>query len=112
MADTSNPVSTPPGGDDLIAVTEELGASAARMGALIVSMPLFLLPARERDESVAAATRLFTAVGDFHLQVVRTTFRGLRATTRRIAEAVDARQSGYAASASAPIATDTPSARR
>lgn len=84
MADGKNPSSALAPNTDLADAAGTLGTSLARVSALVVSLPFYVLPDKEREDAVAATTQLFTAVGELHLRLVRTAARGLGAAARQL----------------------------
>lgn len=84
MADGKNASNATAQSNDLIDAAGTLGTNLARVGALMVSWPFYILPAKERDDAIAATTQLFTAVGELHLRVLRGAVRGLGIAAREL----------------------------
>lgn len=103
MADEKNPSGATAPNNTLAETTEALKTNMARVGALMVSWPFLILPDKERDDAVGAATQLFTAVGDLHLGLVRTAARGLGLAARQLT-----RPAGGEAPAPHPTTTKVP----
>ncbi|NCC36135.1 MAG: hypothetical protein EOM24_29595 [Chloroflexia bacterium] len=76
--------------DDLVDVTEAFSKGLAQMGVLAVSWPFYFLPAKERDDAIATTTRLFTSVGELHLNLVRNALRSLGDAVREVSKPADA----------------------
>jgi hypothetical protein len=99
-------------GTDLFDAAGALGTSMARVGALMVSWPFFMLPARERDYVIDATTRLFTSVGELHLSVLRAAARGLGVAARELTRPAGADTSAAPkAAARVPIETSLAATR-
>jgi hypothetical protein len=87
----SNPrpsAATSPGDNDLLSAAETVGTNLARVSAFVVSWPFYILPVDSRKEAIQATTNLFEAVGELHLELVKTVLSGLSAVTRELGRAV------------------------
>lgn len=106
MADGKNPSNTTAQGNDLVDAAGTLGTSLARVGALMVSWPFYILPAKERDNAIAATTQLFTAVGELHLSFLQAAARGLGLAARELARpAAEDASAPHASPVRVPIET-------
>ncbi len=112
MADGKNPSSATAQSNDLFDASETIGTNLARVGALMVSWPFYILPTKERDDAIAATTQLFTAVGKLHLDVLRAAARSLGIAARELTSPADAgTPTAPKATTKIPIET-TPAAKR
>lgn len=90
MADGKNPGNATAQSSDLVDTVGTLGTNLARVGAMVVSLPFYILPAKERDDAISATTQLFTAVGDLHLSLLRGAVHGVGIAARGLASATGA----------------------
>ncbi|PDW04697.1 hypothetical protein [Candidatus Viridilinea mediisalina] len=90
---------------DVFDAAEAFGSNLARVGTMMVTWPLFVLPEEPRKEAVQATNSLFDSVGKLHLGMVKVVFRGVSNVTGEINRFVTESSSG---SGSSKTATKVP----
>jgi hypothetical protein len=89
MADTLNSGNTAPKGEDLAEAVVAISNSMTRVGVMIATLPLAILPPKAREDATAVANDLFNSVGNLHLSIAKTTIRGLSTVTRELSKATE-----------------------
>jgi hypothetical protein len=84
MADSQNSGGATLKSGDLADTAATIGASLARVGVAVVTLPTYFLPAKARTDVVDTTTELFNAAGAFHLSIVKAVISGLSTATREI----------------------------
>ncbi|NNJ09798.1 hypothetical protein EKD04_005615 [Chloroflexales bacterium ZM16-3] len=87
MADTQNSGNTAPKGEDLAEAVVAMSNSMARVGVMVATLPLAVLPPKAREDATAVANDLFNSVGSLHLSIAKTAIRGLSAVTSELTKA-------------------------
>ncbi|RRR66958.1 MAG: hypothetical protein EI684_19780 [Candidatus Viridilinea halotolerans] len=94
----TNPQKVTTSATDVFDAAEAFGANLARVGTMMVTWPLFVLPEEPRKEAIQATNSLFDSVGKLHLGVVKVVFRGVSNVTSEINRVITEAGSGSSSS--------------